>query len=169
MNANNIWSAAGVLTTNAGLSRMATFSLSSLTPRIQSLIMPVPMCGCWLWTGHTWLGYGYYNRVRAHRLIYTSMVGPIPDGLQVDHLCRVRSCVNPAHLEPVTCRENLRRSPIAVVSPLMAATHCKKGHPLVVGPSHWKHGRKRRCPICRAERNIAYHQERRAKIRQRRL
>lgn len=70
--------------------------------------------GCWLWSGAiTSTGYGHLavNRrwVRAHRWYYEYYVGAIPEGLQLDHLCGVRHCVNPAHLEPVTQTENVRR------------------------------------------------------------
>lgn len=72
--------------------------------------------GCWLWTGPLYSnGYGEFNfdgrNRRAHRFAYDRLVGPIPDGLELDHLCRVRRCVNPAHLEPVTHEENVRRIP----------------------------------------------------------
>jgi hypothetical protein len=71
--------------------------------------------GCWLWTGSIGsAGYGRIvidtKRYQAHRLIYELLVEPIPDGLEIDHLCRVRNCVNPDHLEPVTQIENLRRA-----------------------------------------------------------
>lgn len=70
--------------------------------------------GCWLWQGaknpdgygqmdHRWFTFG------AHRVSYLAFVGPIPEGLVIDHLCRVRHCVNPAHLEAVTSAENIRR------------------------------------------------------------
>lgn len=74
--------------------------------------------GCWLWRGTiTKVGYGTIfewregqkHRPGAHRVVYEALVGPIPEGLDLDHLCRVRNCVNPSHLEPVTRRENLRR------------------------------------------------------------
>lgn len=70
--------------------------------------------GCWIWTGkQDGGGYGRLPRdgglVGAHRAFYEAFVAPIPDGLQLDHLCRVPSCVNPLHLEPVTQTENVRR------------------------------------------------------------
>lgn len=73
---------------------------------------------CWLWQGKVFpTGYGYVERSKslgvshyAHRAMYELLVGPIPDGLHIDHLCGVRQCVNPAHLEPVTQAENNRRA-----------------------------------------------------------
>lgn len=91
---------------------------------------------CWLWQG---VFRGPYGAIQvggkgsrmesAHRLAYEFLVGPIPDGLTIDHLCRNRSCVNPAHLEPVTSRENTLRgiSPWALNA---RKTHCRHGHPL---------------------------------------
>lgn len=87
---------------------------------------------CWLWTGTINKGYGLFKvngrTVRAHRWAYEQMVGPIPHGLQLDHLCHTenladclnadeclhRRCVNPAHLEPVTSRENVHRSAVVL-------------------------------------------------------
>lgn len=94
--------------------------------------------GCWMWCAaldaH---GYGRFGirgvtradwRMRlAHRVSYETYVGPIPEGLDLDHLCRNRACVNPAHLEPVSRSENLRRSPLMGAAAL-AKTHCPRGH-----------------------------------------
>ena len=78
---------------------------------------------CWLWTGvPTWKGYGQLRvngrKLAAHRLSYTLNVGPIPEGLHIDHLCRLRHRVNPSHLEAVTPEENWRRgfAPSAVAA-----------------------------------------------------
>jgi hypothetical protein len=69
---------------------------------------------CWLWTGTLHRGYGHFSVSRgvtkyAHRIAYELTIGPIPDGLELDHLCRNKVCVNPQHLEPVTKTENLQR------------------------------------------------------------
>lgn len=66
---------------------------------------------CWIWIGyrHPTSGYGRHRNRQAHRVVYEKLVGPIPEGLVLDHLCRVRECVNPDHMDPVTDRENLRR------------------------------------------------------------
>lgn len=84
---------------------------------------------CWEWLGYiTKAGYGQFGRnMIAHRLAYELEVGEIPAGLQIDHLCRNRSCVNPDHLEPVTGRENTRRGE-SFSARLAAQTHCKRGH-----------------------------------------
>lgn len=69
--------------------------------------------GCWLWTGATANGYGYFRLgckvVPAHRVAYVWLRGDIPDGMDLDHLCRCRCCVNPSHLEPVSRSENTKR------------------------------------------------------------
>ena len=88
---------------------------------------------CWIWTGYrNQKGYGrLYIRghyVAAHRFAYTAALGPIADGLQIDHLCRVRNCVNPAHLEAVSCQTNLLRGK-TLAARSAAATHCPQGHP----------------------------------------
>lgn len=92
--------------------------------------------GCVVWTGHVNPdGYGtikdsasYASRM-AHRVAYELLVGPIPDGLQLDHLCRNTRCINPHHLEPVTCAENLRRAPGSWAVRFGDRTLCDRGHP----------------------------------------
>jgi hypothetical protein len=88
--------------------------------------------GCWLWTGHQgWDGYGHIyvdgRKQYTHRVAYQWLVGPVPDGLVLDHLCRVRNCVNPDHLEPVTGRENTLRG-FGVGAIAKRRTACAKGH-----------------------------------------
>lgn len=89
---------------------------------------------CWLWQGSLTCGYGqvwFQNRMwRAHRLIYQLLVGPIPEGLNLDHLCRNKSCCNPNHLEPVTQQENVRRGEAGnwFANKQKAKTHCPAGH-----------------------------------------
>lgn len=87
--------------------------------------------GCWTWgASHNSVGYGQMRdhvarqAITTHRYAYRLLVGPIPEGLYIDHLCRNRGCCNPAHLEPVTQKENVRRSPIHAAS----RTHCPRGH-----------------------------------------
>ena len=88
--------------------------------------------GCWEWTGHlNHHGYGQVhlrgNRrqtLKAHRASYEMTYGPIPDGLQIDHLCRVRHCINPAHLEAVTGHENALRR----LGKTAGDTRCGRGH-----------------------------------------
>jgi hypothetical protein len=101
--------------------------------RFMAMVSPEPNSGCWLWTGNVDPG-GYarfhsaINRSeRAHRAAYRFFRGPIADGKQVDHLCRVRSCVNPDHLEAVTQLENVRRGMSGTTN--RNKTHCPSGHP----------------------------------------
>lgn len=90
---------------------------------------------CWLWRGHkNHLGYGNLQHEKifylAHRLSYELNVGAIPEGLVIDHLCRTPSCVNPAHLEPVTSRENtVVRTSLSPAGANLRKTHCPLGHP----------------------------------------
>jgi HNH endonuclease len=103
--------------------------MPSFAERFDKLYIPEPNSGCWIWLGA--LGDGGYGYVffngknsRAHRVSYQIAVGEIPDGLQLDHLCRMRCCVNPTHLEPVTNRENSFRA----LKLRVRKTHCVHGH-----------------------------------------
>lgn len=90
-----------------------------------------PDTGCWEWTAATNnSGYGMFDHQLVHRYAYEAMVGSIPPGLTIDHLCRVRNCVNPAHLEAVTSQVNiLRGNTLAAAN--AAKTECPQGHPLI--------------------------------------
>lgn len=97
----------------------------------------------------------------VHRLAYELCVGPIPDGLTIDHLCRNRACVNPGHLEPVTHRENVLRSnnPAAINA---RKTHCKHGHEFTEENTLVsKNGRNRQCRKCAKARSVAFRKARR--------
>lgn len=102
-------------------------SVSDLPPNMASKIA-VSHAGCWDWQGaKNSRGYGCVTNGKgtsmlAHRRAYMELVGEIPEGLQIDHLCMNKACVNPAHLEPVTQLENTRRASALI-------THCKQGHP----------------------------------------
>lgn len=106
--------------------------------------------GCWQWIGA--IGGRGYGRIKwrgeavpSYRLAYEALVGAVPEGLQLDHLCRNRACVNPAHLEPVTGAVNtLRGASFAAVN--ARKTHCKRGHEFTADNTYlWGHSR-----ICRA-------------------
>lgn len=97
--------------------------------RIGDLFVAEPNSGCWLWLGsiNRSTGYGHLGDESAHRIVYEIERGPIPAGLTLDHLCRVRCCVNPTHLEPVTHRVNCLRG-VGVSARNAKKTHCAKGH-----------------------------------------
>jgi len=121
---------------------------------VEQRSIPEPNSGCWLWTGNIiTLGYGtvYLGRIPggnsqyeyAHRISYEQYRGPIAPGLQIDHLCRVRSCVNPRHLEAVTQKTNILRGE-SMSAQHAKKTTCPQGHPYdLFGDGS------RRCRTCR--------------------
>lgn len=113
--------------------------------------------GCWRWTDC--LHYSGYGRITvdgkvryAHRVVYELLIGPIPDDLELDHLCRNRACVNPQHLEPVPHRENVIRG-VHPLAQIHRSGYCKNGHPINVETRHvFADGSFGSCKLCRKER-----------------
>lgn len=121
---------------------------------------------CWLWTGSCSRGYGKLwvdgKNHQAHRVAYELMVGDVPDGLELDHLCRVRHCVNPAHLEPVTGYENTILRGTGVAACNLRKNQCIRGHAFTSNNARIESKPKRRprrqCRECdRARKHAAYH------------
>lgn len=107
---------------------------------------------CWEWKKSTVCGYGQFHlngkSLRVHRIVYEALVGPIPEGMVLDHLCRNRKCANPDHLEVVTHGENIRRGQTG--KRLGRRTHCVNGHSFENAPP-FKNGSGRRCRSCSTE------------------
>lgn len=131
--------------------------------------------GCWLWTGNqNGRGYGYLyvrgshaagqeRRRVSHRVVYEILIGDVPEGLELDHLCRVRLCCNPSHLEPVTRAENVRRgdAPDAVRRLYAAQTHCVNGHEFTPANTRQRPTGGRACRQCGRDRRAAWTPEQR--------
>lgn len=105
----------------------------ALRERVLSRLIIEPGTGCLLWAGSVNnCGYGQTHdasgTLLVHRLMYEWFTGPIPEGLTIDHLCRVRRCASPAHLEAVTQRENTLRG-ASMMARRATQTHCLRGHP----------------------------------------
>jgi len=111
---------------------------------------------CWIYTGSTSRGYGMLSiadRLRpVHRVSYEIFVGPIPDGLQLDHLCRQRACFNPAHLEPVTQAENIARGQSWSAVSVRTGV-CIRGHALTDDNVYLRRDGGRQCRECRRSRD----------------
>lgn len=138
--------------------------------------------GCWQWTGAIELSQGYGQirtggpgggrRTRAHRVAYELYVGPIPEGLQIDHLCRNRGCVNPSHLEAVDSRTNTLRGE-GISAQYARRTICGKGHSLEGENLYWatpKNANRpvRQCRECSREKRRAWERTRPPRKRNRR-
>ena len=109
---------------------------------------------CWLWTRAKTKGYGTLwsngKQIYAHRYMWTVMRGPIPEGMELDHLCRVTACINPQHLEVVTHRENCLRG-LSPTAEAARKTHCPQGHPY--SPENtYARGYGRVCRTCNLQR-----------------
>lgn len=128
---------------------------------------------CWVWTGRPANeGYGKFvvrrKWYQAHRFAYECLITEIPDGLELDHLCRNRACVNPWHMEPVTHYVNTRRAllgkPFTGRRPAPDATHCANGHLRTEANTYISSdGRSRDCRDCGRERARRYKARRRAR------
>lgn len=126
-----------------------------LKQRIRDRISIDNETGCWLWTGplqpngYAMMGIGRARRY-VHRLAYSEWVGPIPAGLDMDHLCRVRKCCNPEHLQPVSRAENIRRGegPAILAKINGAKTMCTNGHEFTEENTILRRGGGRKCRAC---------------------
>lgn len=125
--------------------------------RIEEKIERVPESGCWIWMGATTGDEGYSRlylgptHFRVHKLLYELTYGLVPEGLVLDHLCRVRLCVNPSHLEAVTDRVNILRGMAPGVLRMNAET-CASGHRWDDDNTRW-YGRQRVCRSCERDRS----------------
>ena len=134
----------------------SAFGDEALPERFWDKVERTSFSECWHWVAFTnasgYGTFGFDGTVRlAHRVSYEELVGSIPEGLEIDHLCRVRNCVNPRHLEPVTTQENTARGEAGAYNKVK--THCPQGHPYS-GDNLYLHTRRgrgvqRQCRECR--------------------
>ena len=114
---------------------------------------------CWEWTGPTNGVYGRTWWAFAHRAVWEWLVGPIPEGLEIDHLCLNKMCVNPDHLEPVTSKENKRRNKnrSRMGGNMRVKTHCPQGH-AYEGDNIYLYRGRRNCRTCSKRRSREFRQ-----------
>lgn len=130
--------------------------LAVLIERFHKHVVADEATGCWLWTGRlSHNGYGRFGARRAHSFSYFAFKGVISPGMEPDHICRVRRCVNPDHLEAVTRRENTLRGdgPAAINS---RKTHCIRGHPFSDDNLRIDVNGYRNCRACDRARRVAW-------------
>ena len=136
-----------------------------MTPQAAALARLLDRCvqdgDCWTWTGCTDQGYGRIGAFSrywwTHRLSYILLVGEIPDGLEIDHLCRNRACVNPEHLDPVPREVNIARgNAFQMVN--ARKTECLRGHAFTPENTEVNRKGQRSCKACRAIRRRTYQQ-----------
>ena len=148
---------------------MSRWQTQSLRERFDAKWIPEPNTGCWLWMGGL-AGRGYPMvyvpgqkwGTKAHRVAWELYRGPIPDGLVIDHTCRVKSCVNPDHLRPVTSAVNVTENSISLAALNKVKTHCPRGHEYTTENTlRMKRNDGRVCRTCKRMLEMVNHAKRR--------
>ena len=143
--------------------------MNGLPTRVEEKIDRSSSSTCWEWTAaKDPEGYGYVHfegrSCKAHRVVYELLREPIPPGLVIDHLCRNPTCVNPAHMEAVTIRENTLRG-VGPSAQRAARTECLNGHPFDEANTYINKRGHRECRACQTRRRREWIQRQKAKVR----
>jgi hypothetical protein len=143
---------------------MRTLQANPETSRLARKILIEPNSGCWLWEGN--LNHDGYGRVtinyvsrRAHTVVYELLVGPVPEGKELHHLCKTPPCCNPLHLEPLTRLEHVKLGsnwPLPAQALMRLKTHCPRGHAYDEANTYFYRG-SRTCRKCRVLRTQEYY------------